>query len=85
MKFFSLIFQHQKPDKIRWKWLNSLKYELYFRHDSLLSRNDIGFYDKNGVEKNAMPLKKIFFRSKSEDFQMEFEDIIWLSEMLQDA
>jgi hypothetical protein len=48
-------FTIEKPNWIRRKWLNSLHYEIYFRYDSCLSDDDIGFYEKNGVEKNAMP------------------------------
>lgn len=65
MKFFKTNFRDQKPDGNRRKWLNSLKYEMNFLCDSFSSRNDIGFYVKNGVEKNAMPLK-------IENFQMKF-------------
>jgi hypothetical protein len=48
-------FSIEKSNWIRRKCFISLNYEVNFRYDSCLSDDDIGFYEKNGVEKNAMP------------------------------
>lgn len=42
---------------------------MFYHCDSWLSLDDIGFYEKNGVEKNAMPL---IFSQKKKIFEWKF-------------